>query len=82
MRSLMIALVAAAGFALAGTSGVTAAPASGAAIAGAAETITLNEPAHCRPYRHWHPWGYGRGCGRAYRHVRRHHRHWRRHHRH
>jgi hypothetical protein len=88
MRSLMIALVAVAGIALATTSGATAAPAGGAAIAGAAGTLTLNEPVHCRPYRHWHPWGYGRGCGRVYYRPYRVHRHrvyrrhWRRHHRH
>ena len=83
MRSLMIAMVAAAGIALAGTPGATAAPASGAAIAGAAGTLALNEPVHCRPYRHWHPWGYGRGCGRVYRPARHYHRrHYRRHHHH
>jgi hypothetical protein len=79
MRSLMMTMVAAAGIALAGTSGATAAPANGAAIADAANTITINEPVHCRPYRHWHPWGFGRGCGRIYGPWRRPwRRHWRR----
>jgi hypothetical protein len=31
---------------------------------------------HCRPYRHWHPWGYGTGChgGGVSVEIERHHR--------
>ncbi len=52
--------------ALVGSSGAIAAPISGSAIAAAADQIGFGESAHCRPFRHWHPWGWSRGCGGAY----------------
>jgi hypothetical protein len=39
-----------------------AAPISASVIKQAAEAIAVGETVHCRPYRHWHRWGYGRGC--------------------
>src|SRR5437870_5000754 len=48
--------------ALVGSSGAIAAPISGSAIAAAAEQIGVGESVHCRPFRHWHPWGWARGC--------------------
>ena len=26
------------------------------------EAMDSSTLVHCRPYRHWHPWGYGTGC--------------------
>jgi hypothetical protein len=40
-----------------------AAPINAPAIGEAADQIQLSETVHCRPFRHWHRWGYGRGCG-------------------
>src|SRR5437764_1530427 len=28
----------------------------------AIEAMDNSALVHCRPYRHWHPWGYGTGC--------------------
>ena len=28
----------------------------------ATEAMDNSALVHCRPYRHWHPWGYGTGC--------------------
>src|SRR5436190_17875312 len=28
----------------------------------ATEALSNSALVHCRPYRHWHPWGYGTGC--------------------
>lgn len=63
MRTWTLLLVGAA--ALAGSSSAIAAPISGSVIKDAAEQIGLGESVHCRPFRHWHRWGYGRGCGGA-----------------
>ena len=60
MRTWTLLLVGAA--ALVGTTGAIAAPISGSAIKDAAEQIGIGESVHCRPFRHWHRWGYGRGC--------------------
>ena len=60
MKTWSLLLVGAA--ALAGSSGAIAAPINGSAIAAAAEQVGVGESVHCRPYRHWHPWGWGRGC--------------------
>src|ERR1044072_7460612 len=60
MKAWSLLLVGAA--ALAGSSGAIAAPISGNAIKAAAEQIGVGESVHCRPFRHWHRWGYGRGC--------------------
>ena len=52
---------------LAGTGVALSAPISAAAIGEAAEQLNITESVHCRPFRHWHRWGYSRGCGpRAY----------------
>ncbi|HVY59442.1 MAG TPA: hypothetical protein VHA77_16445 [Xanthobacteraceae bacterium] len=70
-RKFLLATLVLVGAALAGLSSATAAPISGglgAALAGSAA-----EPVHCRPYPHWHPWGYGTGCAvRRYVPPRRH----------
>src|SRR6187397_2183677 len=63
MRTWTLLLVRAA--ALAGSSGAVAAPIDGNAIKAAAEQIGVGESVHCRPFRHWHRWGYGRGWGGA-----------------
>ena len=60
MRTWPLLLVGAAAFV--GSSGAIAAPINGSAIAAAAEQIGVGESVHCRYYRHWHPWGWGRGC--------------------
>jgi hypothetical protein len=79
----MAALVAVA-FGLAGAAPAGAVPANGIAIDQAANTLDVTESVHCRPYRHWHRWGYGRGCGygwhRGWRYHHWHHHRW--HHRH
>jgi hypothetical protein len=63
----MRATIAAFGFAmLAGTAPSIAAPVSPGAIQQATEGMQLTETVHCRPFRHWHRWGFGRGCGAAY----------------
>ncbi len=51
---------------LAGTGVALAAPISAAAIGEAAEQLNITESVHCRPFRHWHRWGYSRGCNRVY----------------
>ena len=51
---------------LAGTGLALAAPISPAAIGEAAEQLNITESVHCRPFRHWHRWGYSRGCNRVY----------------
>jgi hypothetical protein len=48
-----------------------------AGMAGALDSVSLTDQAHCRRYVHWHRWGYSRGC-RVYV-VRRHY--WRPHYR-
>jgi hypothetical protein len=35
---------------------------SPAGVRMATEAMDSSTPVHCRPYRHWHPWGYGTGC--------------------
>jgi len=45
--------------------GAVAVPINGSAIKNAAAEIGLTENVHCRPYRHPHRWGYGRGCARG-----------------
>jgi hypothetical protein len=91
MRSTLVAVLAAAGIGLAGTSASLAAPANGIVIDKAADALQLTEPVHCRGYLHAHPgWhGWGTGCYRApavfigprFHHHRRHHGHHRGHHR-
>ena len=49
---------------LIGTGAASAAPISAAAIGEAAEQLNVTESVHCRPFRHWHRWGYSRGCNR------------------
>src|SRR3954451_24129396 len=63
MRIACSALLIAGAALFAGSPGAIAAPASGGAIKAAADEIGLGESVHCRPFRHWHRWGFGRGCG-------------------
>ena len=51
---------------LAGTGASVAAPINAAAIGEAAEQLSVTESVHCRSFRHWHRWGYSRGCHRVY----------------
>lgn len=51
---------------LIGTGAAVSAPISAAAIGEAAEQLNVTESVHCRPFRHWHRWGYSRGCNRVY----------------
>jgi len=85
MRRLFIAVATAAVVGLTGVPSAGAAPANGIVIDRAASTLDVTENVHCRPYRHWHRWGYGYGCRRGWygggwywRHHHRHyyHRHW------
>ena len=66
MRTVLFAMVAAAGIGLAGTTGTSAAPANGAVIDNAANAGLLTEEVHCRRYPHRHrganPHGFGFGC--------------------
>ena len=45
------------------SSAAVAAPINGSVIKQAVDEIAVGETVHCRRYRHWHRWGYGRGCG-------------------
>src|SRR5215470_13685727 len=83
MRRLFIAVATAAVVGLTGVPSAGAAPANGIVIDRAASTLDVTENVHCRPYRHWHSWGFGYGCRRGWyggywRHHHRHyyHRHW------
>jgi hypothetical protein len=38
---------------------------NGSAIKAAVDQVDLGESVHCRPWRHWHRWGFGRGCYRG-----------------
>jgi hypothetical protein len=79
MHRLFVAAAGAAFLGFAGLSAADAAPANGIVIDKAANTLDATENVHCRPYRHWHPWGFGHGChGGGWGH----HHHWRRHHHH
>ena len=51
---------------LAGSGASVAAPINAAAIGEAAEQLSVTESVHCRSFRHWHRWGYSRGCNRVY----------------
>ena len=62
MRIACSAILVAGAALLAGSSGSIAAPVNGGAIKAAADGIGIGESVHCRPFRHWHPWGYSRGC--------------------
>ena len=62
MRIACSAVLIAGAALLAGSSGSIAAPVNGGAIKAAADGIGVGESVHCRPFRHWHPWGYSRGC--------------------
>jgi hypothetical protein len=35
---------------------------SPAGLRAATDALDNSALVHCRPYRHWHPWGYGTGC--------------------
>src|SRR5205823_8469483 len=62
MRKTVI--FAAAGLAVGLTASVTNAmtSTSPAGLRAAIEALSNSALVHCRPYRHWHPWGYGTGC--------------------
>jgi hypothetical protein len=62
MRNTVI--FAAAGLAVGLTASVTNAmtSTSPAGLRAAIEALSNSALVHCRPYRHWHPWGYGTGC--------------------
>lgn len=64
MRKTVI-LVAAAGCAVGlgafGANAMTSTSPAGLRVA--SEAMGNSALVHCRPYRHWHPWGYGTGCG-------------------
>src|SRR5436190_11446369 len=62
MRKTVI--FAAAGLAIGLTASVTNAmtSTSPAGLRAATEALSNSALVHCRPYRHWHPWGYGTGC--------------------
>jgi hypothetical protein len=47
---------------LTASSAALAAPISPSVIRQAADEVAVVETVHCRPYRHRHRWGYGRGC--------------------
>ena len=80
MRGILMAAVVAVAFGLAGAAPAGAVPANGVVIDQAANTLDVTENVHCRPYRHWHRWGYGRGCY-GWHGGWRHHHHWHHHHR-
>jgi hypothetical protein len=64
MRKTMI-FAAAAGLTIGclGTSGASAMTStSPAGLRVAIEAMESSTLVHCRPYRHWHRWGYGSGC--------------------
>jgi hypothetical protein len=64
MRKTMI-FAAAAGLTIGclGASGASAMTStSPAGLRVAIEAMDSSTLVHCRPYRHWHPWGYGHGC--------------------
>ena len=54
-----------AGSILTASSAAVAAPISASVISQAADDIAVAETVHCRPYGHWHRWGYGPGCRRG-----------------
>jgi hypothetical protein len=62
MRTVYSALIVASAVTLAMSSGSIAAPIDASAIKAAADEISISESVHCRPFRHPHRWGYGRGC--------------------
>ena len=66
MRTILIAMLVAAGIGLTATTGVLAGPANGVAISAAADATLLTEDVHCRRYPHRHrgakPHGWGFGC--------------------
>jgi hypothetical protein len=61
MRTPLLAIIGVAWMAAPGVS--AAAPVNAGAIGQAAEELAVTETVHCRPFRHWHRWGYSRGCG-------------------
>src|ERR1051326_6099206 len=63
-KTLIFAAAAGLTFGSLGASGASAmTSASPAGVRAAAEAMDSSALVHCRPYRHWHPWGYSRGCG-------------------
>jgi len=62
MKAALLGLLVA-GAIMTTSSAAVAAPINGSVIKQAADEIAVGETVHCRRYRHWHRWGYGRGCG-------------------
>lgn len=56
IASIAVALVAS-------TSTCIGTPMSPAPLGQAADQLSQTEIVHCRPWPHWHRWGFGRGCG-------------------
>ena len=61
MRAAFLGLLVGASI-LTASSATVAGPISASVIKQAADEIAVAETVHCRPYRHLHRWGYGRGC--------------------
>ncbi len=64
MKTILVAMLVAAGIGIVGLSGASAAPANGTAINRAANSVQLTEPAHCRPGWFHHQGGTWDGCYR------------------
>ena len=62
MKTMSSALLIAGAVWISGSSASIAAPIDASAIRAAADEVGIGETVHCRPFRHWHRWGYGRGC--------------------
>src|ERR1044072_3550532 len=62
MKIMSSALLIAGAVWLSGSSASIAAPIDASAIRAAADEVGIGETVHCRPFRHWHRWGYGRGA--------------------
>ena len=62
MRPAFSGMLVAGAILTASSASIVAAPISPSVIKQAADEIAVAETVHCRPYRHWHRWGYGRGC--------------------
>jgi hypothetical protein len=77
MKTLVFAAAASFAVGCVGTFGANAMmPTSSAGVRLAHEATVNSALVHCRPYRHWHPWGYGTGChgGGVSVEIERHHR--------
>jgi hypothetical protein len=62
MKTIVFAAAASFAVGCVGPFGANAMPASSSGVRLANEATVNSALVHCRPYRHWHPWGYGSGC--------------------